>query len=191
MFKNLIGKIAIYLIFIMAIIGIPYMVWNVTYQENIMTIPVEIEIEQSIPMAEMVNRFVLMESVGFGVAGAGGMGAPEMRPFSAKDFINETKGRKIYSVSAFSSKEADNDVVDTYKKTYWSFLESGAIIIYEKEYFYKGYVINGHDQANLYFLSSNALSSFIFAGISFLLTLGLVIWLANNYSFKIFGKNEY
>jgi len=160
-------KICLGLIVLSLILCISYGAGLFFYQEETISVHVENEIENSIEMKELQNQFVVIESVNFGGAGAGGQGTAQMEAKSARQFIeivkNTTKEEWIWSAGRFEghnsySTSSTNASGDTYTTAYWSFIKDrSGILIYEKSYYYPDYTIKMYDKGTdtLYFYKNN------------------------------------
>ena len=154
-----IKKICLWFIVFSLILCVSYGTGLYFYKEETISVHVENEIENSIEMKELQNQFVVIESVGFGGAGAGGQGTAQMEAKSARQFIeiikNTTKEEWIWSAERLETRSI---FADTYTKTYWSFIKDrSGILIYEKSYYYPDYTIKMYDKGTdtLYFYKNN------------------------------------
>ena len=181
-------KIIAYVLLIAMLFFVPWLTWTCVYHETRVTVPIEKEIENSIPMQELENKFVEVHSVNFGGAGAGGLGAPQMFAFSAKQFLNNTGDEKIYSAVVLTNFNTIVDMRATvYKKTYWAFIENRAgIIVYEKTHSLPGFVIEGYDDNNVYFFGTNGWIAFIVTIVVFVALICIEIRIADS---KWFYRN--
>jgi hypothetical protein len=156
-------KICLWIVLISLILGISYGTAKFFYKEETMPVHVEKEIENSIEMKELQNQFVVIESVGFGGAGAGGQGTAQMEAKSARQFIeiikNTTKEEWIWSAERFEATSGPYpNTYTTYTKVYWSFIKDrSGILIYEKSYYYPEHTIKMYDKGanTLYFYKNN------------------------------------
>lgn len=138
-------------------------------------------------MKELQNQFVVIESVGFGGAGAGGQGTAQMEAKSARQFIeiikNTTKEEWIWSAERFKIVHNNYDMFntntlgDTYTKVYWSFIKDrSGILIYEKSYYCPDYTIKMYDKGadTLYFYKNNWSWAFVAGVFAFIVC--MVVW---------------
>jgi hypothetical protein len=178
-------------LFIVMLLLLPCVAWTCVYQEKRISMPIEKEIENSIPMKELENKFVVVEGVSFGGAGAGGLGAPQMFACSVEQFISLAGNEKIYSAATLSGFDQQDKRATVYKKTYWAFIENRAgIIIYEKAYSQPGFIIESVDSNNIYFLGTNGWIALGVAVVAFVVTLAAIFcidsYLVNNCKWYIY-----
>lgn len=107
----------------------------------------------SIQVKEMENKFIKIEQIGLGGAGAGGLGVAQIETESLEQFRDLSRGEKVYFTEVFY---ANGNVADTYKITFWSFIENRAgLVIYEETYHYSWYTISKHTPDYLEFKNDN------------------------------------
>jgi hypothetical protein len=165
-------------LFIVMLFLLPCVAWTCVYQEKRISMPIEKEIENSIPMKELENKFVVVQCVAFGGAGAGGLGAPQMFAFSAEQFLKNAENEKIYSAATLSGFDQQDKRATVYKKIYWAFIENRAgIIIYEKTYSQPGFIIEGVDSNNVYFFGTNGWLALGVAVVVFVVTLVATLYI--------------
>jgi len=160
---------------------VPWLAGLSVYHEQRMTIPIKNEIENSISMREMENKFVEIHSVFLGGAGAGGLGAPQMFAFSAEQFLNNTGNEKIYSAVALSGNDGIDERATVYKKSYWAFIENRAgIMVYEEIYSQTGFVIEGYDNSNIYFFGTNGCFAFFVGIVAFIVLIIIEFYIVDS-----------
>lgn len=118
--------------------------------------PIKSEIEKAIEVKSLENKFIYIQRFTFGAVGAGGLGAPMVGCFSAKQFISLVPPTEPIYVS-LDPLASDNDLlVASVKKTYWAFIENRAgLFVYEDVYSREGYGVKKHDAENVVFYKDN------------------------------------
>lgn len=108
-------------------------------QEKEVIIPINTHIEKEIQVRQMENKFIFIQRVGFGGAGAGGLGAPQIFTQNITQFSELVPLNESVYVS-FEAKPEDipwDSKAFVLKKTYWAFIENRAgLIIYEDNHQY-------------------------------------------------------
>lgn len=137
---------------------------------TIFTEPIDKSIEYDILACTLENKFLVIEDVALGGAGAGGLGNSQV--FLDKEtFLNLSKNKTIYY--------AENILIDGHQyqftQTYWSKSEEDLLLVYEKKYtppmFCK--IIKGEHELIYYrydpFISTPVAVGLFFGGVCFLI----------------------
>jgi len=172
-----------------------FVAYYAVYKEERFSVPIEKTIERSIPMKELENKFEVFISMGLGGAGAGGLGAPQIKCFSPEQFLSQVPPEeKIYSAISVGYTGCDScgmTTINTYRKQYWAFIENRAgLIIYEKIYYYSGWTIERYDENNIYFYSDNAGNSILISAVATILVLIAEMRITSTKSFKTWIKQK-
>jgi len=172
-------KLLVWIISIMLIFSACYATYGFIYKEERMTVSIEKEVENSIPMKELSNRFVIMKWGLFSGAGAGGQGTAQMMTFTAEQFLSQVpEGEKIYSATEIESTgcSCSGSVPNLYRKKYWAFIENRAgLLIYQKEYYYPGFVIESYNENYILFLKENSGNAWLCCFMVFFIVLVVLV----------------
>jgi len=144
----------------------------------------KIDFKQSIENAAQVqgleNKFVYIQAIGWGGAGAGGIGAPQISINSAEQFLSLVpKNEQIYSAVRYQTfpNGADNETV--VEKVYWAFIENRAgLNSYTEQYSYKNIVAKSFDDKSAYFEELDGVpwyNSGNFTGLLFMISLVMAV----------------
>lgn len=161
--------------------------WSILYKEQTMTIPIEKVQGNVIDVSDIEFKFEDMTIF----SGSGGLGAVPIKFDTAKKFENKTRDEEIYKkISLSIQPDSFGDTNDTYTETYISFKKyTTGVFVYEKEYFYPGYIIKDWDENNLYLQSSNSLILCIVTPIyGFIAIWFLFFFVRKRYHRALFGE---
>ncbi len=96
-------------------------------------------IDQALEVGALENKFLVMQSMGFGGAGAGGMGAPQVTAVSSEQFVEMVaSGETIYSSvesGLYRNGRPNRKVI----RTYWAFIENRAGLLIWSEVYQVGH----------------------------------------------------
>jgi hypothetical protein len=175
-------KLLVWIVSVFLVLAVAHLAFYYVYHEERMTVPIDKEIENSIPMKEMENKFIVMEWGIFSGAGAGGLGTAQMGAFSAEQFLSLVPEKeRIYSAVELvcfpNSCDQSCDQPELYRKKYWAFIEDRAgLMFYQKEYYYSGFVIESYDTENIYFFKQNSDEAWFISIVAFVAACVIIVW---------------
>jgi hypothetical protein len=110
-------------------------------------------IENAVHVQGLENKFVYIQRVRFGGAGAGGIGAPQILISSVEQFLSLVpKGEQIYSAVQYQPFPDGSDNEAVVEKVYWAFIENRAgLINYTEPYSYEDKIAENFDSQSAYF----------------------------------------
>lgn len=111
------------------------------YETKVHVIQFDQKVQDAIAVAGLTNQFEHVYHVGFGGAGAGGMGTAEVTIASADQFVRLVpKGEKIYTVVGYKSIPGRGEIRTVVEKRYWAFIENrSGVYIYTESYQHNGW----------------------------------------------------
>ena len=145
------------------------------YQEREATFPIKTEIERGVEVKDVENKFMVMEHIGLGGGGAGGLGSPEIKCKNANQFIELVEPNETIYID-FEVVRYDfmplGSTGSRLEKTYWAFIENRAGIMsytdttclyVEKPdsfWFARAFNVKSHDSDSVVFVKGNCLTVF-------------------------------
>lgn len=110
-------------------------------------------IENAVQVQGLENKYIYVQKIGFGGAGAGGMGAPQVSISSSEQFLSLVpKEEQIYTTVRYQAYPNGTDNKTIVEKVYWAFIENRpGLMNYTEEYSYEGDPAENFDERSAYF----------------------------------------
>lgn len=137
---------------ILLAIGIPF-TFFMSQREELHEISIRNQIEESVEVQGLENKFSIIRMSFYSGAGAGGLGAPQIFTKSIEQFVKLIpSGERIYVSLEYGKTDNGYEDRTILKKIYWAFIENRAgLIIYEDLYERPGWRVKGYDNISVTF----------------------------------------
>jgi len=151
------------IIFVMwaVFIGAIVWFWMGWYDVQKEQMPIRTEIEETVEVLGVENKFVVIERVGlFGGAGAGGMGAPQINTASAEQFLERVLAEEeIYVHLEEVYIEHGQKRIGSIDKVYSSFIKNGNVLLqYRDSHRIDGFWVESYDGDMIDFETENSVA---------------------------------